>query len=221
MQDPRLRRFKLRRHRLHCAGGDLSVVAPARGDDLLEGDAALECLRSGQMPYWAEIWPASVGLARRLMRGPELTGLRALDLGCGIGIAGLAAGTRGAEVTFADLSEDALDFAMFNARDLDPCNRRRQRFDWFDTTIAGTFDLLLLADVAYEERNFDPLRRHLRQCMGEQGAAWIADPFRAATTHFLDRLQPEFSVAISRIDTSFGGTKFALRLATIRAAGSC
>ena len=191
------------------------MVAPGRGDVLLEGDAALECLRSGQMRYWAEIWPASVGLARCLMRGPSLAGQRALDLGCGIGIAGLAAATRGAEVTFADLSEDALDFAMFNARGVDPQRVHRRCFNWFDSTIEGSFDLLLMADVAYEERNFDPLLRHLRQCLGDGGAAWITDPFRAATTHFLDRLQPEFSVTCSRVDTSFEEAKFELRLATI------
>lgn len=215
MQDPRLRRFRLRRHRLHCAGGNLSVVAPARGDDLLEGDAALECLRRGQMPYWAEIWPASVGLARQLMRGPDLTGTRALDLGCGIGIAGLAAATKGAEVTFADLSDDALNFAMFNARGIDCQRLHRWQFDWFDTTVSGTFDMLLLADVVYEERSFDPVRRHLRQCLGTTGVGLIADPFREATDDFLEWLQPEFSVNTSRIDTSFGGDKSELRLATI------
>ena len=220
MQNPRLRRFRLRRHRLHCAGSDLSVVAPARGDDLLEGDAALECMRRGQMPYWAEIWPASVGLARQLMRGPALEGRRVLDLGCGIGIAGLAAASRGAEVTFADLSDDALHFAMFNARSIEPHRRHRLQFDWFETTVTGAFDVVVLADVAYEERNFDPLLRHLRECLGEGGVALIADPFRAATTHFLDWIQPEFTVEISRIDTSFEGERFELRLATICRSGS-
>ena len=56
----------------------LSVVAPARADDLLAGDAAVECMRRRQMPYWADIWPASVGLARALMRGEALAG-KAVD----------------------------------------------------------------------------------------------------------------------------------------------
>ena len=42
---------------------DKEVSEELEGEKL-EGDAALECLRRGQMPYWAEIWPASVGLAR-------------------------------------------------------------------------------------------------------------------------------------------------------------
>ena len=116
LQDPKLRRYRLRRHRLHCAGGELSVVAPARADDLLEGDAGVECLRRRQMPYWAEIWPASVAVARHLMRGQSLAGKRVMDLGCGIGTPGLAAARRGAHVHFVDLDPVALDFASFNTR---------------------------------------------------------------------------------------------------------
>ena len=214
LRDPRLRRYRLRRHRLHCAGGELSVVAPARGDDLLEGDAALECLRTKRMPYWADIWPASVGLARHLMRGPDLTGQRALDLGCGIGIAGLAAATRGAHVLFADLAPEALSFAEFNARHLR--NTSFQEMDWFRETVGGRFELLLMADVAYEERNFEPLRRHLRHCLAEAGCGLLGDPYRSSTDHFLDWLQPEFTVNTSSLDTSFGGERNALRMAAIR-----
>lgn len=216
MQDPRLRRFRLRRHRLHCAGGELSVVAPARGDDLLEGDAAVRCLREGQMPYWAEIWPASVGMARRLMRGPALEGRRVMDLGCGIGIAGLAAATRGAEVWFVDRADAALDFATFNARHLPARQVRRLQLDWFEATVDGRFDLVLLADVAYEERNFEPLRRHLRQCLAPGGYAVLGDPYRAATDHFLKWLGPDFEIEINPTETSFAGERFALRMATIR-----
>ncbi|MCA8958420.1 MAG: methyltransferase domain-containing protein [Planctomycetes bacterium] len=216
LRDPALRRFRLRRHRLHCAGGELSVVAPARGDDLLEGPRAAACLRSGQMPYWADIWPASVGMARALMRGPERAGCRALDLGCGIGVAGLAAGRRGAMVHFADLSPDALQFARFNSRGL-PARVTFQQLDWSRETVDGSFDLLLLADVAYEERNSEPLARHLDRCLAPRGVGLLTDPYRAATDAFLDRLQGgDFTLDETRLDTAFGGQRFALRLVEIR-----
>jgi SAM-dependent methyltransferase len=219
MLDQRLRRYRLRRHRLHCAGGMLSVVAPARGDDLLAGDAGVRCLRAGQMPYWAEIWPASVGIARRLMRGPSLAGRRVMDLGCGIGIAGLAAATRGAEVWFVDRVDDALHFAAFNARHVEAPVHQVQ-LDWFEATADGRYDLLLLADVAYEERNFAPLRRHLRGCLRPAGHALLGDPYRVATSHFIEGLAPEFAIHSDRVETSFGGERFELRLATISAVTS-
>jgi 2-polyprenyl-3-methyl-5-hydroxy-6-metoxy-1,4-benzoquinol methylase len=216
LRDPKLRRYRLRRHRLHCAGGELSVVAPARGDDLLEGDAGLECLRRGQIPYWADVWPASVAIARRLMRGPELAGRRVMDLGCGVGIAGLAAATRGGRVHFVDLEPDALHFAAFNARALPRERLSFEQLDWFSATVGQRFDLVLMADVAYEERNFEPLERHLRACLADGGEAWVGDPFRAATDGFLASLAPDFVVSTSTAHTSFRDDKFELRLATVR-----
>jgi predicted nicotinamide N-methyase len=219
--DSRLRRFRLRRHRLHCAGGLLSVVAPARADDLLEGGAAVDCLRRQQMPYWAEVWPASVAIARLLMRGPDLSGMSAMDLGCGIGIAGLAAATRSASVHFVDVDPDALAFAAFNSRNTDSSGLRRtshQQLDWFSETADGRFDLILMSDVAYEERNFEPLRRHLRRCLAPAGHALVGDPYRAATGAFVDSLPPEFTTQTVGTDTHFDGVRTPIRLTTVRRA---
>jgi 2-polyprenyl-3-methyl-5-hydroxy-6-metoxy-1,4-benzoquinol methylase len=220
LRDPKLRRFRLRRHRLHCAGGELSVVAPARGDDLLEGGGALECLRRNQIPYWADVWPASVGMARHLMRGPELVGQSFMDLGCGIGLAGLAAAMKGASVHFIDNEPDALHFAAFNARQLPAERLSFQQLDWFGETVDREFDGVLLSDVAYEERNYEPLTRHLRRCVADSGFGLVADPYRAATDDFLKLLTPEFSVNTSAGDTSFRGDRIELRLATIRRAAT-
>jgi len=192
------------------------VVAPARGDDLLEGDAGLEFLRRGQIPYWADVWPASVGMARQLMKGKSLAGQRVMDLGCGIGIAGLAAATKGAQVHFVDLEDDALRFAAFNARNLPSERLSFEQIDWFEATVAQRFDLVLLADVAYEERNFEPLERHLRACLSDRGRGLVGDPYRAATDSFLASLEPDFAVNTLAIHTSFRGDRFELRLATIR-----
>ena len=215
LQDPKLRRYRLRRHRLHCAGGELSVVAPARADDLLEGDAGAECLRRRQMPYWAEIWPASVALARHLMRGPSLSGVRVMDLGCGIGTPGLAAARRGARVHFVDLDPEALHFAAFNTRTISAERVSFEQLDWFEATVDGQFDQILLADVAYEVRNFEPLRRHLRSCLTEGGHGLLSDPYREATDAFLDWLQPEYRGNMSATDTFFDGTRIAVRMATL------
>ncbi len=215
LQDPHLRRYRLRRHRLSVAGGQLSVVAPANGDDLLQNGGAQAYLRSGLLPYWADIWPASLGLARYLMRGPELTGLRVADLGCGIGLAGLAAGVRGAQVVFQDQAEDALRFARFNALKNAVQDLETVQLNWDHGVLPGQFDRLLLADVAYEERNFVPLQRHLECCLAPQGMAILADPYRAATDAFLQGLTG-FQLETIAQETSFQGKSFTIRLVQIR-----
>lgn len=213
LQDPNLRRFRLRRHRLSVAGGTLSVVAPARAEDLI--DAGVD-----RVPYWAEIWHASLGIARHLMRGPSLQGCRALDLGCGIGLAGLGACRRGATVQFVDRDQDALRFACFNAADNGLGGYHATRLDWFEATLAGEYDLILLADVAYDERHFEPLLRHLRHCLRPGGAALLADPYRRVADAFVDMLCASFTSSTDHTATFFAGRRVALRLVHLVADGA-
>jgi len=212
LQDRNLRRFRLRRHRLSVAGGKLSVVAPARAEDLLDGHHQRSPVSLDSLPYWAEIWHASLGVARHLMRGPSLAGRRVLDLGCGIGLAGLAAGLRGAEVLFVDRDQDALHFACFNAADNGLGRFRSTRLDWFEATVAGEYDLILLADVAYDETHFEPLLRHLQDCLAPGGAGLLGDPYRQVADAFVDMLGLEFDLNTTHTGTFFAGRRVPLRL---------
>jgi hypothetical protein len=47
-------------------------------------------------PYWTRVWPSAVALAKEVLRRPELVaGKRVCDLGCGLGVAGIAAALAG------------------------------------------------------------------------------------------------------------------------------
>src|SRR5262245_54921932 len=52
------------------------------------------------MPYWADLWPAARMLAKAVLREDWRPGLEALEIGCGLGLPGLAALARGLRVTF-------------------------------------------------------------------------------------------------------------------------
>jgi predicted nicotinamide N-methyase len=207
LMDRNLRRFRLRRHRLSVAGGKVSVVAPARAEDLLEGGR-----RPPDRSYWAEIWHASLGTARHLMRGPSLEGQRVLDLGCGIGLAGLAAGLRGGKVRFVDRDQDALHFACFNAADNGVQDFIGTQLDWSEATVPGQYDLVLLADVAYDERHFEPLLRHLRECLAPGGVALMADPYRPVADAFVEALGSWYDLQTHHTGTFFAGRRVPLRL---------
>lgn len=215
LRDRHLRRFSLRRHRLHVAGGTLSMVTPSSSQSLLHGRGLERYDFDKQIPYWAELWPASVGIARLLMRGPGLSGRRVLDLGCGLGLAGIAAGRRGAEVVFADREEEALRFCLFNASQNGVAGARAVRLDWDEETVPGRFDLICLADVAYEERNHEPLLRHLSACLAPRGRALFGDPYRESGGVFLERVARDFAVELVETDTFFGGRRTPLRIAWV------
>ena len=115
-EHPILRRYSPRRQRLSVKDGTLSIVTPDSMESLFAELDDDEFRRRDEIPpYWADVWPSSVALARRVCRGPSLAGKRVLDLGCGVGVAGCAALRHGADVLFVDRFEDALAFARFNA----------------------------------------------------------------------------------------------------------
>ena len=86
--------------------GDLSVrlLRPSEPEELFAVAAAAR----GDAPYWAELWPCARSLAAHLST-LDLTGVRVLELGCGLALPSLVAALRGADVVASDVSADALE----------------------------------------------------------------------------------------------------------------
>ncbi len=219
-QDRILRRYTLRRRRFPLRGGTLSLVAPRSMEDLLTGARLAHYERIGRLPYWADIWPASLALAQAIARGPDLTGLRVLDLGCGVGLAGTAAAWRGAAVTFVDCEPDALAFARFNAEQNRGQGVVTLRHDFERAPVPGTFDRILLADVAYERRLHAPILRQLTTSLQPGGTAWMADPYRTPADPLVDELAARFrceqsELSVCAIDRTAEGRRIPMRLVAI------
>jgi predicted nicotinamide N-methyase len=122
------------------------------------------------MPYWAELWPAGLALAPVLPAG--LDGIRVVEIGCGLGVPSLVAASRGADVTAIDWAAEAVELLRENAARnglaLEAC-----RADW--RSFAGCFDLVLAADVLYEQRNVRALLELLPRLAPE---VLLAEPGR-------------------------------------------
>jgi predicted nicotinamide N-methyase len=130
------------------------------------------------LPYWAELWPSGLALARTVAE-LDLRGSRVLELGCGLGLPSLAAAAVGANVRATDWSAESIDLVRRNAA----ANELRidaAVLDWFapGTVPPPVFDLVLAADVLYEERNAGPLLALLGSTVAQGGEAVIADPGR-------------------------------------------
>ena len=70
-------------------------VLPEDEDVIVNMYAALG--RPDDDPHWATLWQGSVALAEEILSHPErVAGKRVIDLGTGLGLAGIAAGLAGA-----------------------------------------------------------------------------------------------------------------------------
>src|SRR5271170_284007 len=145
-----LSRYPVRMHDRDVGTTKLKILAPADPDSLLDDPIVEDRYRADNyLPYWPIIWPSAMMIAAHILHENSLAptprqGAVAMDLGCGLGIAGIAAGLKGWCVEFTDYDPEAVQFAAFNARGNGiPAERfAAYQMDWRQT-VQKQFDWLI------------------------------------------------------------------------------
>lgn len=135
----------------------------------------------GYTPYWARLWPSARMLAKVVLREnwePYPRPVHVLELGCGLGLAGIACLARGLRVTFSDVDETALRFAATNARHNGYFDFSTLPIDLRCPPDDVKYPVVIGSDLMYEERLVDPLVRLLRAVLAPGGVCLITDPDR-------------------------------------------
>jgi predicted nicotinamide N-methyase len=174
-------------------GGELVIERPHDVEALLDEEAFGE---DEFIPYWAELWASGRELADALS-GRSLRGARVLELGCGLALPSFAAAMAGGRVTATDWSEDALALARENA-ERNELTIETALCDWRapDPIVdRGPWDLVLAADVLYEQRNVDLLLDLLPRLGPE---IWLADPGRQPAERFFGEAEETWARTTTR-----------------------
>ena len=164
----------------------LGILRPPSAEELID-EAAFD--EEEFLPYWAELWPSGLALARHVA-ARKLQGVRVLELGCGLGLPALAAALRGADVLATDWAEDAIELLQRNAG-LNGVFLHVARVRWSEPEPllrAAPWDLVVGADLLYEARNADQLAELLP---GLGGEVLLAEPGRPYAREFLERFRAE------------------------------
>jgi predicted nicotinamide N-methyase len=144
-------------------------------------------------PYWPTLWPSARMLAKAVVREPWETypqPVRVLEVGCGLGLAGIACLSRGLDVTFTDVDETALMFAARNARHNGfTTGYRTMPLDFRCPPEDVKYPVVIGSDLMYEERMVNPLVALLAAVLAPDGVCLITDPDRAAARVFKWKLQ--------------------------------
>jgi predicted nicotinamide N-methyase len=174
------------------AGQTVRLARPADPDRLLDDPAVLEWnRRDDYMPYWAYLWPGAYLLAERVARGLEFVSrasascVEAIEIGCGLGLAGLVALGRGVRVRFTDYDPAPLRFVARSAIEngFDRTRFATRLLDWRNLP-DERFPLILGADVLYETRLVPLVANLLERMMPVDGVGLIASPYRVAAEGF-------------------------------------
>ncbi|GAB7024659.1 class I SAM-dependent methyltransferase [Salidesulfovibrio brasiliensis] len=173
------------RHWLLDREADLETLWDRMDNDALDEDERL--------PYWAEVWPASLLLGEWLVRNRDMVaGKRCLDVGCGLGLTAMIAADLGARVLAFDYVPEALAYARHNAELNGVPQPLWTVMDWrFPALPQGAFEFIWAGDVLYEKRFFEPLTALFRHALAPGGRIWVGEPVRTVSRPVWDDLERE------------------------------
>lgn len=170
------------------AAADYRIAVPANPDEVLDQMSNV----APHMPYWATLWPSGLALAELVLaRRAALSGSKAIELGCGLGITATAAVEAGLQLTVTDVFPETLAYCQYNVLRNTGCEVTPLLVNWRSQDgqrrlAARLRDrLVLAADVLYEPEDIEPLVELLGSTLDSGGMFWLAEPGRTTSTRFV------------------------------------
>ena len=179
------RRFALQYHDLDLGNRTIAFYQVGDVDAVIHRIASESADPDRDTPYWAELWPASRALALYLLQEVDFDERYCLELGCGLGLAGVAAGLKGARVCFSDRDPEALRMAelnwIVNFHNLPDV----LLLDWRDAQpVPEGIEVILAADVAYEPHSFRSFIGLCSRMLAPEGVIYLSEPNRTVADPF-------------------------------------
>jgi len=179
--------LKVTSQTIAIAGHQITIDLPSDPEEMLEHALQGEAAGSSDWdPYWGLLWAASPATAELLLNQQWPVNLNALEIGCGVGLTGIAGLLAGMKVTFADHSSDAVRMAQANAAQNGFPNAAGLVFDWQQPP-NQQFDFIFGSDILYDPAGHEPLLQTLSTMLSQNGQVWIGDAGRTNAPAFMEK----------------------------------
>ena len=157
----------------------LELWCVAELERIVDAGALLRARDPIEPPYWALPWIGARAVAAQLLDTPPARGSSVLEIGCGLGLAGVAAGLGGASVLLSDFVDASLEFARANAEHHRLASYEVARVDFTRDCLGRRFDVVVAADVVYDPPSYAPLVEFLDAHVAGNGVALLTESLRA------------------------------------------
>lgn len=149
-------------------------------------DAVAEKLgiNSATWPLFGVVWPASLVLASRVCK-LELTGLRVLEIGCGIALSSIVLHRMKQDITASDYHPLAQEFLDENVRRNGLWPIKYLTGNWeTENPLLGKFDLIIGSDVLYQPGHAADVANFIDRHSLDRADIMIVDPGRENRSRF-------------------------------------
>lgn len=177
---------------------------------VVDQDALIDTVKTqhdlDHFPYGWMLWPSAIGLSTYILDNAyRFAGKRVLELGCGVGMAGVAAALSGGIVTQTDYLDGALELSSRNAN-INGVTTTTFLGDWrdFPAALVDSSDIVIGTDILYE-RSMHPYLKVLLPMFTKRGVpVLIADPIRPQALDALGLWEHDlFHIAHHFLDVSW------------------
>lgn len=150
-------------------------------------------------PYWAFAWAGGQALARFILDEPDhVIGRKVLDLGCGSGLAGLAAARAGAlHVVAADIDAFALAAVQLNAS-ANGLTLTTTSADLLVHAPDSSWGVVLVGDLFYERELATRVERFIDAAQLTGALVLVGDPQRSYFPRGRFTAVAEYTVPVTR-----------------------
>ncbi len=154
-----------------------------------DGSAERAGISSATWPLFGLVWPSSRILAGA-MQDYAMEGKRILEIGCGLALASLVMGRRGADITASDCHPLAAAFLAENLclNEMAPIPFQTGNWSASDPDL-GRFDVIIGSDVLYERDQPNLLSRFIERHSRPDVEVIIVDPDRGNRAKFTRDMQ--------------------------------
>ncbi len=197
--------------------GDIPIVIKTKRDISDETPLDKRDDESLGWGYWDRIWPSEVALSEYLIQQffpLKLKGKKVLEIGCGVGLAGVVAARLGASTTFSDMVPITLEGVketcqLNHVTNFDTCT-----LDWFDpSSLKDTYDIVIGSEIFYDDKNVPGISNLLQKAINSGGQGIFCDPNRLGLSRIEFHFKDHFSFSLKEVPLNFalrkatGGTK--------------
>jgi predicted nicotinamide N-methyase len=155
-------------------------------------------------PYWAKVWPASIGLCCFLENNLHyILNKKVLELAAGLGLPSIFAAGYAKEVFASDIEPAAIAYIQHSARHHQLQNVKAAIIDWNEPLKIETPDVLLLSDVNYSPASFPVLFDTICSFLEAGATIILSTPQRLMAKEFITRLLP-FTIQQDEVITELG-----------------